>query len=68
MRDFLQSTWFAIVVFVFVMSGILYNFTESASDAGLDLWDVVKKFLLFVGAMLFLPLVIIFGRTKTRKD
>ena len=56
------------VVMVIVMFGILYNFGKSADDAGIDVWNIIKHVLIFILAMLFLPLLIIFGRTKSKKN
>jgi hypothetical protein len=58
------------VVIVIVACSIITIFTESFSDYGdWDLvWHGIKKIIFFLLAMMFLPLVMIFGRTKERKS
>lgn len=66
--DFFQSDWFMWVVMVIVFGSILGAFKSSSEDFDFPYyWKVAKPFVIGIFGLIFLPLLIIFGRTKERK-
>lgn len=71
MNAFFQSDWFIWIVVIVVFGGIAYNFIKSAEESGLafdGIWEFLKKVIMFVLTMVFLPFFIIFGRTKVKSE
>jgi uncharacterized membrane protein YedE/YeeE len=69
--EFLGSEWFMWVVLFIIASSIFTIFYESFTD-GQDLeWDVIrhyaKKVIGFILAMIFLPVVIVYGLLRESK-
>ncbi|WP_438446874.1 hypothetical protein [Gorillibacterium sp. sgz5001074] len=56
--------WLSIVITVFVIGGILYNFAESAEENGLDFFGGIYKILRMTFLLLAFPFLLILDRMK----
>lgn len=68
--NFLTSQWFMWVAIVVIVLGIISIVVRSASEQSVEwgvIWHVTKKIFGYFLAMIFLPFVIIFGRTKAKE-
>jgi cytochrome b561 len=68
--EFLTSEWFMWVVIVILIGSFISIIFDSfgTSDLGkYSVWYSIKKIIGFFAAMLFIPIIILIGDTKTTK-
>lgn len=59
-------TTFEIIITVFVLGGILYNFQQSAEERGIDLFGMIYRLFRGIALLLAYPVLVMIERIRNR--
>lgn len=59
-------TTFEIIIIIFVLGGILYNFQQSAEERGLDLFGMLYGLVRGILLLLAYPVLVMIERIRNR--